>query len=329
MSRVVIVDDDEATLKLYSAVIKRVQGEAPAAFLDPCEALRALAGLRPSVIIVDYFMPEMNGVEFVRSLRTLPQHASTPVLMLTAHSDLTLGPRALSAGATGILEKPISLKDLTAQLRRFVPPAATRSTYGEVTINGDERDTIDRLHRTMRCADPLLAAQAAFVRDISTAIGEQLGLPPGQLEALRAAALVYDIGLLSVPERVRDMPAELPARWRSIVNAHVDAGASILDGAQSPLLAAAATVARTHHERYDGRGYPDGISGEAIPLLARIIAVADTYCALVSERPHRIEYTSGSALAQIRSERCKAFDPGVVDALARLEHRLSDFRRSA
>ena len=328
MPRVVIVDDDEAVLKLYSAVIRRVQGETPAAFSDPRAALEALPSLRPSLIIVDYFMPEMNGVEFTQALRALPQHAATPVLMLTAHSDRTLGPRALHAGATAVLEKPISIKDFTAQLRRFVTPA-TRATHGEVMVNGDERDTIDRLHRTLRCADPTLATQAQFVRDISVAIGEQMGLPAGQLEALRAAALVYDIGLLSVPVRVRDMPSELPARWRSIVNAHVDAGASILDGAHTPLLQAAATVARTHHERYDGTGYPDGLRGEEIPLLARIIAVADTFAALVSERPHRIEFTSGSALAQIRSEKARAFDPKVVEALARLEHRLNDFRRSA
>jgi putative two-component system response regulator len=328
MPRVVIVDDDEATLKLYSAVIRRVHGESPAAFSDPREALSALSTLRPSLIIVDYFMPEMNGVEFTAALRATPEHAATPILMLTAHSERSLRPQALSAGATGVLEKPISLKDLTAELRRFIPPAS-RSTFGEVTAHMDERDTIDRLHRTMRCADPTLAAQAEFVREIAGALGEQLGLGNGQLEALRAAALVYDIGLLSVPERVRDMPSELPARWRSLVNAHVDAGAAILDGAQTPLLQAAATIARTHHERYDGEGYPDGLAGDSIPLLSRIISVADTYAALVSERPHRIEYTTGSALAQIRSERSKTFDPNVVDALVRLEHRLGEFRRSA
>lgn len=328
MPRVVIIDDDDATLKLYSAVIKRIQGETPIAFSDARAALCALEDLRPALIIVDYFMPEMDGVAFTTALRSMPMHAATPVLMLTAHSDRTLGPRALSAGATTFLEKPISLKDFTSQLRRFTAPVS-RSTFGEVPVGNDERSTIDRLHRTMRCADPSLASRAHFVRDLALAIGEQLELTAAQLEALRYAALVYDIGMLSVPERVRETPSELPPRWRSIINAHVDASVSILGGSTNVLLQTAELVARTHHERYDGTGYPDGLAGDAIPLFGRIIAVADTYTALVSERPHRIEYTPGAALAQIRSERGRAFDPLVVDAFARLEDRLNDFRRSA
>lgn len=329
MPRVVIIDDDEATLKLYSAVIKRVQGETPIAFNDARAALAALEDLRPSLIIVDYFMPDMDGVTFTKELRAMPLHAGTPVLMLTAHSDRTLGPRALSAGATTFLEKPLSLKEFTAQLRRFTAPPPSRSTFGEVVSGVDERSTIDRLHRTMRCADPALASRALFVRDLAVAIGEQLELTAAQLEALRYASLVYDIGLLSVPERVRGTPSELPPRWRSIIDAHVDASVSILGGSTNVLLQAAELVARTHHERYDGTGYPDGLRGEGIPLFGRIIAVADTFTALVSERPHRIEYTAAAALAQIRAERGRAFDPLVVDALARLGDRLNDFRRSA
>ena len=125
------------------------------------------------------------------------------------------------------------------------------------------------------------------------------------------------------------MPSTLPMRWRSIVNSHVDAGAAILSGATHPLLRTAEAIARYHHERYDGSGYPDGRSGEDIPLFARIVAVADTYIALTSERPHRIEFTQAHALAQIRGESGKAFDPSVVDAFVRLEDRLSDFRCSA
>jgi response regulator RpfG family c-di-GMP phosphodiesterase len=328
MPRVVVVDDDEATLKLYSAVVKRVHGEMPLAFSDPRAALAALEDLRPALVIVDYFMPEMDGVTFTTTLRRMSSHASTPVIMLTANGDRTLGPRALSAGATTFLEKPISLKDLTAQLRRFTAPVS-RSTFGEVGGAIDERSTIERLHRTIRCADPMLANRALFVRDLAVAIGEQLELPTSQLEALRYAALVYDIGLLSVPERVRDMPSELPPRWRSIINAHVDASVSILSGSHQPLLQAAEAVARTHHERFDGKGYPDGLRHDEIPLLARIIAVADTYTALVSERPHRIEFTAGAAVEQIRSQRGLAFDPVIVDAFMRLEDRLSEFRRSA
>jgi response regulator RpfG family c-di-GMP phosphodiesterase len=329
MPRVVVIDDDEATLKLYGAIVKRVNGESPFAFSDPKAALAALEGLRPALVIVDYFMPEMDGLSFTRALRAMPAHASTPVLMLTAHSDLSLGPQAIAAGATTFLEKPVSLKEFTAQLRRFTTPPLSRATHGEVGVSTDEHDTIERLYRTIRCCDPALADHLHFVRDISTAIGEQMNLPQGQLDALRAAALVYDIGMLSVPERVREAPVELSPRWRGFVNAHVDAGGAIFEGSRQTLLQAAGTVARTHHERYDGSGYPDALSGEEIPLLARIIAVAETFGALVSDRPYRIECTNAHALAQIRDQRGKAFDPVVVDALMRCEGRLNELNHSA
>jgi putative two-component system response regulator len=329
MYRVVIIDDDEATLKLYAAVIKRVLGETPIVFSDPQAALTALDQLRPALVIVDYFMPEMDGIAFTRALRSQPAHEFTPILMLTAHSDLALGPRALDAGASSFVEKPISLKDFTAQLRRFAivqPPS--RTTYGEV-MPTDERDTIERLHRTMRSCNRELADHAEQVRDVAVAIASQMRVPAGDIEVLRSVALVYDIGMLSVPERVRATPSALPMRWRSIVNSHVDTGAAIFGGSTRPLLRSAEAVARFHHERYDGTGYPDGLAGDEIPLLARIVAVADTFVALTSERPHRIEFTLTNSLSQIRDERGKAFDPNVVDAFARLEDRLGEFRHTA
>ncbi len=330
MYRVVIIDDDEATLKLYSAVIKRVLGESPIAFSDPHLALQELEQLRPALVIVDYFMPDMDGVAFTQALRELAPHAFTPVLMLTANSDRSLGPRALGAGATAFVEKPISLKDFTAHLRRFaVMQPASRATYGEIVMPTDERDTLERLHRALRVSSRELADQAEAVRDLAVAIAEQLRLDRGDIEALRSAALVYDIGMLAVPERVRSTPAGLPTRWRSLVNNHVDAGAAILGGATRPMLRVAEVIARYHHERFDGTGYPDGLTGAEIPLMARIVSLADTYVALTSERPHRIEFTQPHALAQIRGESGKAFDPMVVEAFTRLEDRLGEFRRSA
>jgi len=326
----VIVDDDEATLKLFSAVIKRVLGEAPIAFSDPRAALAELPALRPSLVIVDYFMPDMDGVAFTQALRALPAYDATPIMMLTAHSDLSLGPRALDAGATTFVEKPISIKDFTAQLRRFAAAVpSSRSTYGEIVLPTDERDTVERLFRAMRAANRELANNSEAVRDIAVAIAEQLHLASSDVDALRSAALLYDIGMLAVPERVRTMPAALPMRWRSVVNSHVEAGATILIGATRPLLRMAEAIARHHHERYDGSGYPEGLTGEDIPIWARIVAVADTFVALTSERPHRIEFTQTHALAQVRGERGRAFDPNVVDALLRLEDRLGEFRRSA
>ena len=330
MYRVVIIDDDEATLKLYSAVIKRVLGETPIAFSDPHAALAELEQLAPGACDRRLFHARHGWCR----LHPSDTHASGSCIHARpdAHRQQRpeLGPRALDAGATAFVEKPISLKDFTAQLRRFaVVQPASRATYGEIVMPTDERDTLERLHRALRVSSRELADHAEAVRDLAVAIAEQMHLDHADIETLRSAALVYDIGMLAVPERVRATPSALPTRWRSIVNNHVDAGSAILGGATRPMLREAEAIARTHHERFDGTGYPAGLTGAEIPLLARIVSLADTYVALTSERPHRIEFTQPHALAQIRGESGKAFDPIVVEAFMQLEGRLNEFRRSA
>jgi putative two-component system response regulator len=322
MNRVVIVDDEVTNLKLYGAVVRRVLGQDAITFDDPVAALRELRDLRPPLILVDYRMPEMDGLEFVSVLRTVPGHEFTPVVMLTVESDRSLPKKATEAGVTAYLERPNSLKELTAQIRRYAQPQIHGSSRGEVVMPTDERDTISRLHRALAANSVALARHVAQARDVAVLIGSELHLGAHDMEALRVAGLVYDIGMLAVPEKVRLMPDALPARWRSVVNAHVDAGGAILAGGQRPLMRAAESMARYHHERYDGAGYPEGLAGEEIPLLARIIAVADTYVALVSDRPHRVEFTRGSAAAQIKGQSGTAFDPVVVDAFLAIKDRL-------
>ncbi len=325
MNRVVIVDDDETNLKLYVAIVKRVLSEEALAFDDPERALEQLPDIRPSLIIVDYQMPEMDGVSFITAVRSLPAHAFTPILMLTATGDRALADRALAAGATLFLHKPLPLNEFAKTLRRYtsVPPA--RTTHGEIVMPTDERDTLARLHRMLEAFDYNLARQALLVRDICLAIANEMQLASGQVETLRLGVPVYDIGMITVPYNVRATPSTLTARWRSVVNAHADAGAAILSEGR-PLMRAAETMARFHHERYDGCGYPEGLCGDDIPLFARIVAVADTYAALVRERPHRVEFTHQHARAQIGSERGKAFDPSVVDAFVRAYDRTEHLR---
>jgi putative two-component system response regulator len=329
MHRVIVVDDDEANLRLYAAVVRRVLGEDPLTFESPIAALQAVMSSAPSLIIVDNRMPDMDGVSFITEVRSFPDMEEIPILMLSSEADHQLRARAMAAGASLVLEKPVPLREFTAQLRYFAGVPASRMTYREVVMPTDERDTLVRLHRVIQMHSKELAVHARSVRDLAISLANEMQLSPEQIEALRVGALVYDIGMLSVPDKILAMPSELPARWRSIVNAHVDAGASILGGGQRPLMRSAETMARYHHEHYDGTGYPDGLVGDEIPLLARVIAVADTYVALVSERPHRAEFTMGSAIAQIISQRGTTFDPAVVDAFERMKEHLPEIRRSA
>jgi response regulator RpfG family c-di-GMP phosphodiesterase len=329
VSQVVLVDDDEPSLHFYTAVVNHVLGQEALAFEDPRRALKELARLHAQLVIVDYKMPELDGLAFVRALRSLPLHEDTPILMVSADANRGLPLRARESGVTAFLEKPIALDDLVKQLRQLTQRGVRRVTQGEILMPTDERDTILRLHRMLQGFDRLLAEQALHVRDITLAIGEELQLTGSDIEALRFGSLVYDVGMVAVAQKVRCTPGELSSRWRSHVNAHVDAGASILGGSVRPLMSAAEAIARYHHERFDGAGYPDGLRGDEIPHLARIVSVADTFVALGSDRPHRTEFTFTRAVAHVQAERGRAFDPEIVDAFERIKHRFEAIPRSA
>ncbi|MDP9025248.1 MAG: response regulator [Candidatus Eremiobacteraeota bacterium] len=327
MNRVMVVDDYEPNLALYSAIVRRVTGEEPLAYEDPREALRSLKQERPDLIVVDYQMPEMNGVAFISALRAMKGHARTPVMMLTGVSDRSVQTAALAAGATHYLEKPLALRDFTAHIRRYTAASRREPEVGVATDH--VRDTIVRLHRAVQARDAALAERMRRAGELASAIANELHLPAEEIETLHAASLVYDLGMLAVPEYVLQAEGPLGARWTEIVRDHVCVGATILGGGHSGLMHAAQTIARSHHERYDGTGYPDGLKGESIPLLARIIAIADTYTALTSERPYRVEFPANHALDEIDKGNGTAFDPAIVAALTKIKDRVIENRLSA
>ncbi len=327
MQRVLIVDDYEPNLKLYASIVKRVVGQEALAYEDPAEALHALKHERPALIIVDYQMPGMDGISFIQAVRALDGHASTPIAMLTGFNDRVIQSRAMAAGATVFLEKPLPLKEFTAHLRRFTGSASGDQDIAD--LGGGDRETIVRLHRAIQARDAALAERIRRARDLTVAIANELLVDQANVEALQIAALVYDIGMIAVPDKVLAAPSELSAHWSAVVRDHVNAGAAILAGGASALMHTAETIARFHHERFDGSGYPKGLHGEGIPLPARIMAVADTFTAMTSERPYRIEMEGSRALSEINARSGSAFDPVVVAALERMQERLPSTRRSA
>jgi putative two-component system response regulator len=328
MKHVLIVDDYEPNLRLYAAVVKRVIGEEPLAYEDPTEALQSLKVERPSLIIVDYQMPEVDGVGLIRAIREIEGHRTTPIIMLTGINERNLQDRAMAAGATLFLEKPLPVRDFMTKIRSYIAAPASDE---ELALDGtsSDRDTIVRLHRALRTRHSSLAQHAIRARDLAIAIANELHVDTQEVERLRIAALVYDIGMIGVPDKALTAPWELSARWTSVVREHVNAGATILSGGNSPLMLLAESLARYHHERFDGSGYPEGLRGDAIPLLARIMAVSDAFTAMTSERPYRTEMSGGEALARIKAAAGNAFDPQVVGALERMKDQLSPARRTA
>ena len=312
MSRVVVIDDYEPTLRMYAAAIEKMLGGEVVPFSDPREALHYLNGMEPTLCVVDYSMPDMDGVEFVLELRGVPGRERTPIIMLTGKDDKELKNRALGAGVNVFLNKPVTADEFASHVRRL----ATQQTV-QNDREGELRELKDRAEGAGGHPG---SVDAIWIE------GQGIGCSVADVQLLREAAHVYDVGKLCVAEKTLGTTALLSPASRAAIEKHAEAGAEILSIADSRLFNAAATMARSHHERWDGMGYPRKLKGDAIPLSGRIIAVADALVAMMNARPDRPAMTFGHALDQVKRESGTHFDPAIVEALDRIKDKIGQLR---
>jgi putative two-component system response regulator len=246
--------------------------------------------------------------------------------MVTGEHDPSVANTALQLGAYGYITKPFGanelLIDLTNALHRRRLDAERRAA-SESALQRAYAETLTRLSRVVEFHDTATGSHLDRVGAYAGVIAETLSLEPHRVELLRLAAPLHDIGKVVISDQVLRKTGKLTPEERAAMQRHADVGRELLAGSGSELLELAATVAWTHHERWDGSGYPRGLQGDEIPLEGRIVAVADVFDALTSERPYRPPLAHADALAYLVSERGKAFDPDVVDALASSRERLA------
>jgi putative two-component system response regulator len=321
--RVLCVDDDAATRKLLVRLVAAAGHECVAAnSVD--DARQLLAEQSFSVVLCDIGLPGRSGLELLDELaRTRPDIAT---LMVTGEHDPSVANTALQLGAYGYITKPFGanelLIDLTNALHRRRLDAERRAA-SESALQRAYAETLTRLSRVVEFHDTATGSHLDRVGAYAGVIAETLSLEPHRVELLRLAAPLHDIGKVVISDQVLRKTGKLTPEERAAMQRHADVGRELLAGSGSELLELAATVAWTHHERWDGSGYPRGLQGDEIPLEGRIVAVADVFDALTSERPYRPPLAHADALAYLVSERGKAFDPDVVDALASSRERLA------
>jgi putative two-component system response regulator len=321
--RVLCVDDDAATRKLLVRLVAAAGHECVAAnSVD--DARQLLAEQSFSVVLCDIGLPGRSGLELLDELaRTRPDIAT---VMVTGEHDPSVANTALQLGAYGYITKPFGanelLIDLTNALHRRRLDAERRAA-SESALQRAYAETLTRLSRVVEFHDTATGSHLDRVGAYAGVIAETLSLEPHRVELLRLAAPLHDIGKVVISDQVLRKTGKLTPEERAAMQRHADVGRELLAGSGSELLELAATVAWTHHERWDGSGYPRGLQGDEIPLEGRIVAVADVFDALTSERPYRPPLAHADALAYLVSERGKAFDPDVVDALASSRERLA------
>ena len=331
---VLIVDDQSTSRKILEELVHTVDSNLIVeSYGNPFEALERAGEKTPDLIITDYKMPEMNGIEFTRQVRTLPFCSDVPLMVVTIVQDKRIRYDALEAGATDFLTRPIDYHECLARcsnllvMRRQQQIIRNRARWleeqvAEATkqVHKREKETLIRLAKAGEYRDEGTGNHVIRMAKYSRLIAEALGMSELECIGIEQAAPMHDIGKIGVPDNILLKPGRHTDDERQVMRAHSNIGHGILKDSPSRFIQLGSVIALGHHEKFDGSGYPHGLSGEDIPLMARIVAVADVYDALTSKRPYKDAWSSSEAIDYITAESGKHFDPQCVQAfLSRLD----------
>ncbi len=327
MHKVLIIDDSEINLTLIRALVIKLGECEPILFDNPVKALEWCRNNEPDLVIVDYMMPEMDGLRFIAGFRALHGRTEIPVLMITANDQKDVRYEALLGGANDFLTKPIDRIEFSARVRnmlalrtgqKFLADRAAHlaNEVAERTreIRDRERELIYRISRAAEFRDPETGAHIQRMAHYSEIIARGLDLDSATCNLILRAAPMHDVGKIGIRDHILLKPGRLTPQEFEIMKQHATLGYELLKDSGSEILQAGAEIALAHHEKYDGSGYPRGLKGSAIPLFGRIVAVADVFDALTSERPYKKAWSLDDAMRFLEDGRGSHFDPLCVEA---------------
>jgi len=332
-ARILIIDDHEPNVDALKRILHRAGFTAVNGTTDPLIGVALVQEWAPDLVLLDLHMPRLDGFGVLEAIRPQLEAASYfPVLMLTADSGDETKRRALSGGVKDFLTKPF---DATEALLRIENLLETRFLYATLQDQNQllEQRVSDRTRELEEAQLEILQrlAAAAEFRDDDTGqhtqrvghlaalLARQLGLATAEVDLIRRAAPLHDVGKIGIPDAILLKRGRLTSTERRVMQTHTTIGAAMLAGGRSPLVRTAELIARSHHERWDGRGYPSGGRGEEIAIEARVVAVADFLDALTHDRPYRKAWSVARTVSAIKAASGTHFDPAVVDALLSIQ----------
>ena len=330
-SRILVVDDEEDNVRVLAQMLRWAGYQTLDLTSDPFETLRLFEAHAPDLVLLDLHMSGLDGFDVME--RLMPRvHAGDwiPFLMLTGDLDPEVRERALSAGARDFVLKPFDVGEVLQRIKNLLE---TRHLHLRLRRHADELEEkvrertaqlvetqIEILRRLAVAAeyrDDVTGEHAERVGALAALIAEEMSLSTEQVELIRRAAPLHDVGKIGVPDAILMKPAPLTPAEFEVMKAHTEIGARILGDGSFPLLRVACDIVRTHHERWDGAGYL-GRRGEDIPLAGRIVAVADVFDVITHRRPYKEADSVEEAVNRVREDSGRHFDPAVVEAFLRV-----------
>lgn len=330
-ARILIVDDQDNNVVVLQRMLER-RYSSIRAVTDARQALSAVADFVPDIVLLDLHMPHVSGFTILEQLRREHDGEFLPVVVLTADATRDARNLALGLGANDFLTKPLDRAEVELRVGNLLE---TRALHHELKVRNVglearvrertlelEQANIDSLNRLALAAefrDDDTGEHTRRVGDLTETLAQLVGWSVTDAQMLGQAAALHDVGKIAVPDAVLLKPGKLTTEEFEVVKTHTNAGARILEGSTSELLKLAETIALTHHERWDGGGYPNGLAGDEIPVAGRLVAVADVFDSLTHRRVYKPAWDRDRALAAIAEESGTHFDPLVASVFLDLQ----------
>ena len=339
-ANILIVDDYQPNVLLLDRVLRSAGYKNLRSTTDPREVEAMYAAQKFDLILLDINMPHMSGFEVMDRLRAIERDSYLPILVLTAQSDYDTRLRALQSGAKDFLTKPFDNLEVLTRIANILEVRTMHNRIREQNRELERRvqertrelhdtrlEIIRRLGRAAEYRDNNTGQHIMRMSKYSEALAHAAGLTDGEAEMLLNASPMHDIGKIGIPDRILLKATSLDAEEKRVMETHTTIGAELLSHHPSELMQAARIIALTHHERWDGSGYPQKLRGEDIPLQGRIVALCDVFDALTTKRPYKEAYSVERSLDYLRDNSGKHFDPTLVERFMGILPQILEIKR--
>jgi len=331
-AKILIVDDDATSIRLLTKILSDVGYTNIKSTKNPNKVQKLYNEIKPDLLVLDLHMPHMEGFKIMEQLKESHEEGDyLPILVISQERNRVIQFSALEAGAKDFLVKPYDSIEVLLRIRNFLEVRMLHQKIKDQNIilerkvqgrteqlHQSQKDVIERLSRAVEYRDSETGTHTMRMSQYSYYLAEAVGLSAVECEVMATASSLHDVGKIGIPDSILQKPGKLtPDEWK-IMKTHTTIGSELLSGSNSKFLILGQEIALSHHEKWDGSGYPKGLKGEKIPLSGRICGLCDVFDALTSKRPYKKAWPVEEALSEIKKGRGSHFDPNIVDCFLKV-----------